>query len=216
MYALSLKRTVLLIVNIRGIDYHRCTNIEIGTVSGVIQTHKGPVIGIFNQYALLNKGSSIRSLCQFEWYKNDVNDKSFLFPEGLQHNQTLDGYSIPLSIQDGLTRLKIRPYPDQEFETFPHVMMTSELEWDPSVLDHEFKEDEQWGDIPTIPSSFDDVGDYKHDISESDTFNHIIYNLKPKLYETTLAMVKRAMNDPSHVPNLNNLKRDIRQIYTNS
>jgi hypothetical protein len=38
-------------------------------------------------------------------------------------------------------------------------MMASELEWDTSVLDHEFKEDEQWGDTPTIPSSFDDVGD---------------------------------------------------------
>jgi hypothetical protein len=40
-----------------------------------------------------------------------------------------------------------------------------ELEWDPSVLDHDFKEDEQWGDTPTIPSSFDDVGDYKHHVS---------------------------------------------------
>jgi hypothetical protein len=51
---------------------------------------------------------------------------------------------------------------------------------------------------------------------ESDTFNHIIYNLKPKLYEITVAVVKREMNDPKNVPNLNNLKRDIRQIYTSS
>jgi hypothetical protein len=49
-------------VDIRGIDNHCCTNIEIGTVGSVIQTHKGPVIGIFNQYALLNKESSIHSL----------------------------------------------------------------------------------------------------------------------------------------------------------
>jgi hypothetical protein len=118
-----------------------------------------------NQYALLNKGSSIHSPCQFKWYKNDVNDKSVLVPGGLERIQTLDGYIISLSIQDGLTRLKIRPYTDQEFETLPHVMMTSELEWDPSVLDHEFKEDEQWGDTPTILSSFDDVGDYKHHVA---------------------------------------------------
>ena len=57
---------------------------------------------------------------------------------------------------------------------------------------------------------------YSHDISENDTFNHIIYNLKPKIYEITLAMVKREMNDPSYVPNLINLKRDIRQIYITS
>jgi hypothetical protein len=71
-------------VNIRGIDSHRCTNIAIGTVGGVIQTNKGPVIGIFHQYALLNKGSSIHSPCQFKWYRHDVNDKCILVPGGLQ------------------------------------------------------------------------------------------------------------------------------------
>jgi hypothetical protein len=34
--------------------------------------------------------------------------------------------------------------------------MATELEWDLSILDYEFKEDEQWGDPPTIPSSVDD------------------------------------------------------------
>jgi hypothetical protein len=52
--------------------------------------------------------------------------------------------------------------------------------------------------------------------TESETFDHSIYNLKPKIYEITLAIVKREMNDTSYVPNLNNLKRDIRQIYTKS
>jgi hypothetical protein len=99
-------------VDIKGIDNHRCTNIDIVTVGGVIHTNKGPVIGIFHQYALLNKGSPIHSPWQIEWYKNDVNDKSILVPGGLQHIQTLDGYIIPHSIQDGLTRLNIRPYTD--------------------------------------------------------------------------------------------------------
>jgi hypothetical protein len=43
--------------------------------------------------------------------------------------------------------------------------MTSELEWDSSVLDHEFKEDEQWGDPSAIPSTFNDVGEYKHRVA---------------------------------------------------
>jgi hypothetical protein len=68
-------------VAIRGIDNHHCTNIKIGTDGGVIRTHKGPVIGIFNQHALLNIGSSIHSPCQLEWYKNDINDKSVLSQE---------------------------------------------------------------------------------------------------------------------------------------
>jgi hypothetical protein len=114
-------------VDIRGIDNHCCTNIAIGTVGGVIQTHKGPAIGIFHQYAFLNKGSSIHSPCQFEWYRHDITDKSILVPGGLQHIPTLDGYIIPLSIQDGLTRLKTRPYTDQVFNILPHVIMTSKL-----------------------------------------------------------------------------------------
>jgi hypothetical protein len=67
---------------------------------------------------------------------------------------------MPLSIQDGLTCLNICLYTDQELDTLPHVILTSELEWDPSVLDHIFKEDEQWGEAPTFKSQFDEVGDY--------------------------------------------------------
>jgi hypothetical protein len=40
------------------------------------------------------------------------------------------------------------------------LILTSKLEWDPSVLDHTFKEDEQWGESPTFKSQFDEVGDY--------------------------------------------------------
>jgi hypothetical protein len=99
-----------------------------------------------HQYAFLNKGSTIHSSGQFEWYKkNDVNDKSINVPRGLQRIQTLDGYIIPLSIKDGLVRLSISPYTDPEWDNLPHVILTSsESEWDPSVLDHDFKEDEQW------------------------------------------------------------------------
>jgi hypothetical protein len=113
-----------------------------------------------HQYALLDKGSSIHSPCQFEWYKNNINDKSILVSGGLQCIQTFDGYIIPLSIQDGLACLNIRPYTDQEFDTLPHVILISELEWNPSVLDHIFKADEQWGESPTFKSQFNEVGDY--------------------------------------------------------
>jgi hypothetical protein len=97
-------------------------HIHIGTVGGVIQTQKGPAIGIMHQYAVLNKGSTIHSPCQFEWCKNDVNDKSINVPGGLQPIQTLDGYIIPLDIKDGLSHLSIRPYTDHEWDngtTFP-------------------------------------------------------------------------------------------------
>jgi hypothetical protein len=67
------------IVDIKGIDNHCCTNINIGTVGGVIHTNKGPVIGIMHQYALLNKGSSIHSPCQLSGTKMTLMINPFLF-----------------------------------------------------------------------------------------------------------------------------------------
>ena len=61
-----------------------------------------------------------------------------LVPGGKQQIKILDGYIIPLIIKDELTRLDIRPHTDQEYDTLPHVFLTSKLEWDPTVFDHAF------------------------------------------------------------------------------
>jgi hypothetical protein len=82
-----------------------------------------------HQYALLGKGASIDYPSQLEWYKNDVNDNSVHVPGGLQCTTTLEGYIIPLFIKDGLARLDICPHTNQEFDTLPHVFLTSEMEW---------------------------------------------------------------------------------------
>jgi hypothetical protein len=130
-------------VDIRGIDNHQVTDIDIGTVGGVVQSQKGPVIAVMHQYTLLNKGTSIHSPCQFESYKVTVDDKSVRVG-GTQRIQTPDGYTIPLSIMDGLARLDFRPYTDQEWDSLPHVFLTDEENWDPSVLDHEYSYVEEW------------------------------------------------------------------------
>jgi hypothetical protein len=33
---------------------------------------------------------------------------------------------------------------------------------DPSIVNHDFKEDEQWGEVSEPGSSFDEISDYKH------------------------------------------------------
>jgi hypothetical protein len=84
-------------VDIRGIDNHQYTNIDIGTVGGVVHTQKGYATAIMHQYALLNKGSTIHSPCQLEWYKNDVNDKSIHVPSGFnvfKHLMATSSYSV--------------------------------------------------------------------------------------------------------------------------
>jgi hypothetical protein len=63
-----------------------------------------------------------------------------------------------------LACLSVHLYAEHEWDSLPHVMLSSEVEWDPSVLDHDFKEDDNWGEGPEMESSFDNVGDYKHSV----------------------------------------------------
>jgi hypothetical protein len=97
-----------------------------------------------------------------------MNDKSFHITGGLQQIMTLDGYVIPLVVQVRLARLHIRPYTDTKWDSLSHLIFTAADEWDPTIMDHEFKEDEPWGDEgqpikrDKSFSSFDDFGNYWH------------------------------------------------------
>ena len=58
----------------------------------------------------------------------------------------MDGYSIPLNIKNALPRMKLRPYTDKEWGELPHVILTSEEDWDPSTMDLDVQDDELWYD----------------------------------------------------------------------
>ena len=124
-------------INISGIDNHEVTGLDVVTAATLLNTSLGKVIGIFNEYAYLGKGSSIHSSGQLEWFKTLVDEKSIKVG-GTQLITTLDGYSIPLLIKDGLAYATSLGRPtDQDMDTYPHVFFTSPDEWDPSVLDHD-------------------------------------------------------------------------------
>ena len=124
-------------INISGIDNHEVTGLDVVTAATLLNTSQGKVIGIFNEYAYLGKGSSIHSSGQLEWFKTYVDEKSIKVG-GTQLITTLDGYSVPLLIQDGLAYATSLGRPtDQDMDTYPHVFFTSPDEWDPSVLDHD-------------------------------------------------------------------------------
>ena len=124
-------------INISGIDKHEVTGLDVVTAATLLNTSLGKVIGIFNEYAYLGKGSSIHSSGQLEWFKTLVDEKSIKVG-GTQLITTLDGYSVPLLIRDGLAYATSLGKPtDQDMDTYPHVFFTSPDEWDPSVLDHD-------------------------------------------------------------------------------
>ena len=124
-------------INISGIDNHEVNGLDVVTAATLLNTSLGKVIGIFNEYAHLGKGSSIHSSGQLEWFKTHVDEKSIKVG-GTQLITTLEGYSVPLLIKDGLAYATSLGRPtDQDMDTYPHVFFASPDEWDPSVLDHD-------------------------------------------------------------------------------
>jgi hypothetical protein len=107
----------------------------IGTVRAVVNTQRGEVIAIMHQCAYTGKGGTIHSSGQLEWCGNDVNDRSIKIDGGRQRLTTPDGYVIPIDVRRGLPYITMRPFTDKEFEELPHVLWTSEDNWDPTSLD---------------------------------------------------------------------------------
>jgi hypothetical protein len=143
-------------VDICGINNHKITSIPIVTAGAVARSQQGDVVVILHQYAYHP---------QLESFANDVNDKSICIPGGLQHIQTVDGYVFPLSIRGGLPYLGMRPYTDSEFDLLPHVILTSDVNWDPRVLDFAIDGNDAWYDAISDNVNHSDLldvfGDYK-------------------------------------------------------
>ena len=147
-------------INISGIDNHEVTGLDVVTAATLLNTPQGKVIGIFNEYAYLWKGSSIHSSGQLEWLQTNVHETSVKVG-GTQLINTLDGYSVPLVIKDGLAYATSLGRPtDLDMDTYPHVFITSPDELDPSQVP-----DQLFGD-----PMFDACGDFnKHIIANLNT-----------------------------------------------
>jgi hypothetical protein len=124
-----------------------------------------------HQYAHFGQGRSIHSAAQLEWHQNDVNDRSIKVTGGLQCIAMPDGYVIPINIINSLPYIQMHPYTDHEWDTLPHVVLTSDVDWDPTVLDHNLTANNLWFDAVTdleanpFCTLFDEFGkNYHHRI----------------------------------------------------
>jgi hypothetical protein len=141
---------------------HAVTDLPIVTAAGVLQSSQGYIIGIFLQYAHLGTGNIIHSSNQIRYIGLDICD----IPRNLRSLQRIhhpDGYIIPLSICNGLPYMDMHPPSDLELETYPHVLFTSDITWDPSSLDQEYPvEDLHIDSDDCIPSfSQGEVNNYR-------------------------------------------------------
>ena len=87
---------------------------------------------------------------------------------GKQRITTLDGYVIPLQFKHGLAYLPMSPPTDQDLDEYPHVILTSEGLWDPSILDNDYDLSNLDEELDELPKEnvygdirFDSTGNYR-------------------------------------------------------
>ena len=156
-------------VDILGIDQHTMNDIYIGTAAGITESQNGPVILVMHQGAYHGKGHSIIAPTQLEAFGNVVDDKSRKFG-GTQRISTPEGYVIPITIRHGLPYIPLRPCTNREWDTLPHIILTSDEDWEPDAGDYDpIEQDDDWAETlrkTAQPSPhghlFDEEGDYRN------------------------------------------------------
>ena len=124
-------------IDLTGIEDHTVRELNIVHAACVAKTHLGNVILHVYQGAYMPDGKSILSPLQLEANGCIVNDKAKGLNEGIQpHVQTPDGHRFPLTMHHGLMYADVRPVQDNEWEQLPHVHLTADADWDPSIYDH--------------------------------------------------------------------------------
>jgi hypothetical protein len=120
--------------NVSGIGDTSLTNLRLATITGVIETTLGPILGIFHQYAHLGTGKTIHLCTQMRAYGVDVDD----LPRPLGGKQRIisgcGNHIIPLSVHGGLTYMPMTCPTDNDVHDLTWVTFTSDCEWNPNVI----------------------------------------------------------------------------------
>ena len=113
---------------------HKVDDLELVTAGAVVETQSGPIIIIMNQCARMINGKTMHSSGQMEHHKAVVKDQAHAITNVVPHLEPHEGYRTPLCFINGLPYMKMRVLTDKELETLPRVTITSDVPWDPRVL----------------------------------------------------------------------------------
>ncbi len=206
------------VVHIQGLDQHQVNNVPLVTAGGVVQTQHGPAIAIMHNSAHTGKGHTILSAIQLEEFGCEVDDRCIRFG-GKQRIKTADGYLIPLSIRNGLPYIKMRPYSDTELDTLPHIFLTDHKRWDPSDLDHDLANEDDWFDTfqepneDTVDNVTDATGNYLHrEVNKQFLDTFIAVNKRElrsdKDLRAELEFIDRGKDNPSNEVDTSSKKKE--------
>ena len=107
-------------------------------MAALITTNKGPIIGIFNQYANYGKGLTVHSVNQLKQFGILIDDTPRCLHGGKQGLETPNGYFIHINIRNGLPYIDMSLPSDTDMDLYPHDIFTSDLPCSPQILDSEY------------------------------------------------------------------------------
>jgi len=130
-------------IDVTGIDNHELNSLPIVDATAKTISQHGEIIVWLRQYAYYGLGRTLHSAPQLEGNKCIVDDRSYK-AGGTQSIRTIEGYVLPIDIISGLPYLPLGPHTDHEYETLPHIDLTSNSPWDPRCLDSKISDTEDW------------------------------------------------------------------------
>src|SRR5210317_2148967 len=136
------------IVDMAGIDNHKCNGLPILTAAFVTDSDVGEVLAIAPEGAYLPGMKTILSVGQMQEYGCDVVAKPRSKNRGKQpYIRTPTGYYLPLRYHEGLPYLNVRKPMEDDWKNLPKVYLSRDVPWDPERIDHGILEN--WTD--TLP-----------------------------------------------------------------
>jgi hypothetical protein len=196
--------------DVQGVGDASVTDLPIVLGASLVEnTNRGPIIGLFPQYAYYGKGRTIHSAVQMEAFGLDVDEKPRKARHpGLQRIVTPDGYVIPLSIRNGLPYMDMRYPSEEDMKNYPHVYFTEDSDWNPTQLDDEYIDDPDGFDRGAYQSDIE--GDELTFASDVNDFGEILdsthYDLDVLLSQVKQSRVVMEQLIAKHVPKFEQLR----------
>jgi hypothetical protein len=148
--------------NVSGLVGHKVNPLRIVTAQELITILKGNPIATLIKWLYSGKG---RVSCRVSTFNGaDINENSHFLPVGEQRI-LMDDYQCPLDIYNGMAYLCCRPPTPHELETLLHMIMSTDLDWNPGIFDNDIDDVEAFyeaTDDVIHHRPFDQYGEYQY------------------------------------------------------
>ena len=94
-----------------------------------------------NRYTYIAGGKPIHLSGQMEDFQNEINDKFIKVLGGIQCITTHNEHIFPINIKSRLPYMNIFPYTGNEWNILPCIILTSDDDSDPTILDYSIDDD---------------------------------------------------------------------------